>query len=99
MFTGTDSASQRKLGVAFKACLRYIHIKRRLDNFSHLDATVTGTLFVNNAKIQLLSFLYKVLHARHTSYLFSLFHFASFYACYESVICGFGLLSVEFSVA
>jgi hypothetical protein len=27
VFTGADSASQRRLGVAFEACLRYIHIR------------------------------------------------------------------------
>jgi hypothetical protein len=58
------------LGIAFKACLRYIHLRRRLD---HLESTVTGTLLVDYAKIQLLSFLYKILHVRHPSYLFSLF--------------------------
>jgi hypothetical protein len=76
-FNGAHSASQRRLGVAFKACLRYIHMKRRLDHVSHLESTVTGTLLVDNARIQLLSFLYTILHIRHPSYLFSLFHFAS----------------------
>jgi hypothetical protein len=53
--------SQRRLGIAFKACLRYIHnMKRRLDQVSHLELTVTGTLLVDNAKIKLLSFLYKI---------------------------------------
>jgi hypothetical protein len=33
--TGADSASQRRLGVAFKACLRYIHMRRRFDHVSH----------------------------------------------------------------
>jgi hypothetical protein len=28
VFTGADSASQRRLEVAFKACLRYIHMER-----------------------------------------------------------------------
>jgi hypothetical protein len=51
-------------------------MKRRLDHVSHLESTVTGTLLVDNARIQLLSFLYKILHVRHPSYLFSLFHFA-----------------------
>jgi hypothetical protein len=32
---------------------------------------------VNNARIQLLSFLYKVVHVRHPSNLFCLFYFAS----------------------
>jgi hypothetical protein len=76
VLTGADSASQRRLGIAFKACLRYIHLRRRLDHVSHLESTVTGTLLVDNARIQLLSFLYKILHVRHPSYLFSLFHFA-----------------------
>jgi hypothetical protein len=44
VFIGADSASQRKLGVAFKACLRYIHMRRRLDHISHLESTVTSTL-------------------------------------------------------
>jgi hypothetical protein len=66
-------ASQRRPRVVFKACLRYIHMRRRLDHVSF----VTGTLLVDNARIQLLSFLYKILHFRHPSYLFSLFHFAS----------------------
>jgi hypothetical protein len=71
MFTGADSATQRWLGVAFKACLRYIHMRRRLDHVSHLESTV-----MDNARINFLSFLYKILHVRHPSYLFSLFHFA-----------------------
>jgi hypothetical protein len=53
MITGADSASQRRLGVAFKACLRYIHMRRRLHHVLHLESTVTGTLFVDNAIIQL----------------------------------------------
>jgi hypothetical protein len=36
VFTGADSASQRRLGVAFKPCLRYIHMRRRLDHVTHL---------------------------------------------------------------
>jgi hypothetical protein len=46
VFTGANSASQRRLGIALKACLRYIHIRRRLDHFSHLKSTVTGRYFV-----------------------------------------------------
>jgi hypothetical protein len=82
--------------------LRYIHIRRRLDHVSHLESTVTGTLLVDNARIQFLSFLYKIPHVHHPSYLFSLFHFASLArtrhlivppddACYESVVFGLGL--------
>jgi hypothetical protein len=58
LFTGAESASQRRLGVAFKAFLRYIHMRRRVDHVSHLELTVTGTLLVHNASIQLMSFLY-----------------------------------------
>jgi hypothetical protein len=35
VFTGADSAPQRRLGVAFKACLRYIHMKRWVDHMFH----------------------------------------------------------------
>jgi hypothetical protein len=66
-----------KILFSVKACLRYIHMRRRLDHVSHLESTVTGILLVDNARIQLLSFLYKILHVRHPSYLFSLFHIAS----------------------
>jgi hypothetical protein len=62
---------------SIKACLRYIHMRRRLDHVSHLESNVAGTLLVDNARIQFLSFLYKILHVRHPSYLFSLFYFAS----------------------
>jgi hypothetical protein len=51
VFTGANSASQRRLGIAFMACLRYIHMKRRLGHVSHLESTVTGTLLVDNARI------------------------------------------------
>jgi hypothetical protein len=105
VFTGADSKSQRRLRVACKACLRYIHMRRQLDQVSHLKSTMTGTLLVDNARIQLVLFLYKILHVRHPSYLFSVFHFASsaltrnftvpthrtLAMCYESVICGFEL--------
>jgi hypothetical protein len=36
VYAGTDAASQQKLNIAFKACLRYIHSLRRLDHVSHL---------------------------------------------------------------
>jgi hypothetical protein len=68
VFTSADSATQRRLGVEFKACLRYMHLKKQLDHVSHLESTVTGTLLVDNARI---------LHVRHLSYLFSLFYFVS----------------------
>jgi hypothetical protein len=63
--------------MAFRTCLRYIHSLRRLDHVSHLETSVMGALLADYARIQLLSFLYKVLHVRHPCYLFSLFRFAS----------------------
>jgi hypothetical protein len=63
--------------MAFRACLRYIHSLRRLDHVSHLETSVMGASLADNARILLLSFIYKVLHVRHPCYLFSLFRFAS----------------------
>jgi hypothetical protein len=76
VYAGTDAASQQKLNIAFKACLRYIHSLRRLDHVSHLVCYESAQL-ADFARIQLLSFLYKVLHVRHPCYLFLLFRFAS----------------------
>jgi hypothetical protein len=36
MYAGVDAASQRRLNIALRACLRYIHSLRRLDHVSHL---------------------------------------------------------------
>jgi hypothetical protein len=77
LYAGADAASQRRLNMAFRACLRYIHSLRGLDHVSHLETRVMGASLADYARIQLLSFLYKVLHDRHPCYLFSLFHFAS----------------------
>jgi hypothetical protein len=76
-YAGADAASQRSLNVAFRACLRYIHSLRRLDHVSQLETSVMGASLANYARIQLLSFLYKVLHVQHPCYLFSLFRFTS----------------------
>jgi hypothetical protein len=70
------TVSQRRLGVAFKACLRYIHMRRRLDHVSHLESTVTGTLLVENAKIQPLSFLY--IYTRYCMFAIPLICFLCF---------------------
>jgi hypothetical protein len=70
-----DAASPRRLNMAFKACLRYIHSMRRLNHVSHLETSVMGASLADYARIQLLSFLYKVLHVRHPCYLFPLFRF------------------------
>jgi hypothetical protein len=39
-----DVASQRRLNMAFRACLRYIHPLRRLDYVSHLETSVIWAL-------------------------------------------------------
>jgi hypothetical protein len=71
------AASQRRLNVAFRACLWYIHSLRRLDHVSHLETGVMGASLADYSRVQILPFLYKVLHVRHPCYLFSLFRFAS----------------------
>jgi hypothetical protein len=73
VYAGADAASQRRLNMALRACLRYIHSLRRLDHVSHLE--VMGASLTDYARIQLLSSLHKVLHVRHPCYLFSLFRF------------------------
>jgi hypothetical protein len=59
VFTGAYSGSQRRLRVV----LSYRNIRRRVNHISHLKSTVSGTLLVDNARIQLSSFLYKILFA------------------------------------
>jgi hypothetical protein len=53
--------------------------KSQKSHLSHLETSVSvmGASLEDYARIQLLSFLYKVLHVRHPCYLFSLFRFAS----------------------
>jgi hypothetical protein len=77
MYAGADAASQRRLNMAFRACLRYIHSLRRLDHVSRLAPSLMGASLADYARIQLLSLFNKVLFVRHPSYLFSLFCFAS----------------------
>jgi hypothetical protein len=71
--------------VAFNACLRYIHRDRPRDHISHLENSVTGMSLQTSAGAQLLTFVYKILHVRHPSYIFSLFHFASS-ACTRNLV-------------
>jgi hypothetical protein len=52
----------------------------------------------DNARIQLLSCLYKVLHARHPCYSFSLFCFASSAPTRNSVVPGHRSLAMSQSV-
>jgi hypothetical protein len=73
VYAGADAATQRRLNT----CLRYIHSLMRLDHVSHLETSVMGALLAYYSRIQLLSFIYKVLHVWHPCYLFSLYLFAS----------------------
>jgi hypothetical protein len=57
-----DAASQRRLYMVFRACLRYIHSLKRLDHVSHLETSVIGASLADYATIELLTFLNKVLH-------------------------------------
>jgi hypothetical protein len=43
----------------------------------HLESRITGMGLETAAKAQLLTFVCKILHVKHPSYIFSLFHFAS----------------------
>jgi hypothetical protein len=45
-------------------------------NLSHYETSVMGATRANYASIQLLLFIYKVLHVRHPCYLFSQLLFA-----------------------
>jgi hypothetical protein len=72
MYAGADAASQRRLNMAFRACLRSIHSLNKLDHASHLETSNMGASLADYARIKLLSFIYKVLHVRHPCYLCSL---------------------------
>jgi hypothetical protein len=85
-YAGADAASQRRLNMAFRACLPYIHSLRKLDHVSHLETSVMGASVADYTRIELLSFLYKVLHAWHSCYLFSLLRFASSARTRNSVV-------------
>jgi hypothetical protein len=78
VYAGVDAASQRRLNMIFKGCLRYIHSLRRLDHVFHLKSSALL------ATIQHLSFLYKVLHVRHPCYRPRA---RSSLTCDESVLC------------
>jgi hypothetical protein len=80
-----DSASQRRLNVAFNSCLRYVHDIPRREHVSHLAPTIISVSLATHLKIHLLTLLFKVLHIRHPCYLFTLFHFASL-ACTRNLI-------------
>jgi hypothetical protein len=77
VYSSVDMAFRSRIRVAFNACLKYIHRVRPRDHISHLENSVTGMSLETSAGAQLLTFVYKILHVRHPSYIFSLFHFAS----------------------
>jgi hypothetical protein len=68
-----DSASQKRLSVTFNYFLCYIN---DISHWVHVSHLVPTTIGVSLARIHLLTTLFKVLHIRHPSYLFTLFHFA-----------------------
>jgi hypothetical protein len=65
VFLSVDSASQRRLNIAFNSCLRYVHDIPSRELVSHLVPTVIGDLLATHLVIHLLTFLFKVLHIRH----------------------------------
>jgi hypothetical protein len=77
VFVGPDAESKEKLERAFRACIRFLHRLKRRDNVADLASTITGFEFQVYLKIRLLSFLYKILHIHHPSYICSMFHFSS----------------------
>jgi hypothetical protein len=77
VFAGPDAESKEKIKRAFRACIRFLHRLKRRDTVEGLGASITGFEFQVYLKIRLLSFLFKALHIRHPSYIFSMFHFSS----------------------
>jgi hypothetical protein len=77
VFSHIDSASSRKIGVAYNACLRYIHGLGRRDSVTDLQESITGLNLQNSATLQLLKFVFKVKYSRHPSYIYSLLQFGS----------------------
>jgi hypothetical protein len=77
VFAQIDAASARKLGVAYNACLRYIHGLQRRDSMSELQNSITGLTLKASATLQILKFLFKFIHSQHPSYIFSLLQYSS----------------------
>jgi hypothetical protein len=50
-----------------------MHFLRKFDHVSHLETSVMGAWLADYARIELLSFLYKVFHVGHPYYLFRYF--------------------------
>jgi hypothetical protein len=75
VYSNYDCASKRKLQKAYNACLRYIFKKNRRDSLRRLQSSAWGLTPEKSAKVQLLLFLFKILHLHHPSYLYTLFTF------------------------
>jgi hypothetical protein len=77
VYSTYDCASKRKLQKAYNACLRYVYKRGRRDSLQDLQCCLWGLTPENSAKLQLLLFLFKLIHVHHPSYLYTLFTFAS----------------------
>jgi len=77
VYSSWDSASVKKLQKAYNACLRYVYKRGWRDSLRDVQHGIWGSTPAKSTKIQQLSFLYKILHQQHPSYLYTLFTFAS----------------------
>jgi hypothetical protein len=59
VFSTVDSASQRRLSVAFNSGLRYVHDIPRREPVSQLAPTIIAVSLATHLKIHLLTFLFK----------------------------------------
>jgi hypothetical protein len=55
VYAGADAASQQRLNMAFRACLRYIYSLKRLDHVSHFKTSVMGASLPDYAGIHCMS--------------------------------------------
>jgi hypothetical protein len=75
VYSSVDVGLRGRIRVAFNTCLKYIHRVRPRDHIAHLESSVTGMSLETSARAQTLTIIYKILHVRHPSYIFFLFHF------------------------
>jgi hypothetical protein len=61
VYAGADAVSQRRLNIAIRACLQYIHSLKRLDYVSHFETIDMSASLADYARIQLFSFFFFVL--------------------------------------
>jgi hypothetical protein len=77
VYSHIDGRSSSKLGVAYNACLRYVHGIGRRESVADLQCSITGLNLKDSATLQQLKFLFKIIHTQHPSYLFSLLQYGS----------------------